>query len=64
MIDTIITSSLIILGWFGRELSDYWDRNAEDEQKKLDAAIMLCKDKNDCELLKEYLHEDVEHVVE
>lgn len=70
MIDTIITSGLIILGWFGREASDYWDRQAEERHKKLDAAVMLCREKNDCRALKVYLGQpqdgivDTEHVAE
>lgn len=60
MIDTIITSGLIILGWFGREASDYWDRRAEAEQKQLDAAVMLCEDKGECEILKHYLRDEMD----
>lgn len=59
MIETLITSGLVILGWFGHEISDYWDRNAEEEQKQVDAAVMLCEQKNDCESLKYYLREEI-----
>lgn len=52
MIELIISSGLVILGWFGHEISDGLDRRAARKEREHQALMLLCEKADDCEPLK------------